>query len=125
MKNTHTESGTRKSADQLSQDRLLELLSAKRRRYVVIHLRKRTSSVAVADLARWIAEWESEQSPIAAQDLQEDVHLSLHHWHIPKLEEAGVVAHNQDRDTVEPAANFERVVELSNSLSKVADPGPA
>lgn len=121
MEDADIEEGTIERADQLPLDRRLELLADQRRRYVVTSLQEATAPVAVADLAKQLADWEADQSPRATPDHQDAVHCSLYHCHLPKLVDAGVVAHNPDQNTVVPAANFESVMELWTALPDVDD----
>lgn len=111
--------GARENVDRPPKDRLFRLLSAKRRRYVIVYLREATAPLAVADLARRIAEREPEQTPAAASNHREAVYRSLYHCHVPKLADARVVEHNRNRDTVEPGPNFTCATALLDALSEV------
>jgi DNA-binding transcriptional ArsR family regulator len=64
-------------------DRLLDALSHRRRRHALYELRGADGAVAVADLADAVA---------ADLDAARDrVAASLHHHHVPKLSDAGLV----------------------------------
>lgn len=126
MVNARTESSGSENVEQLSRGRRFELLSDQRRRRVVGHLQEVSVPVALADLAKQIAERESATTTAAAadQDRRTAVHRSLYHHHIPKLAEFGVVVHDRERGTVEPGANFECVAELYDAIPAVDGPGP-
>ncbi|MFC7139151.1 hypothetical protein ACFQMA_04775 [Halosimplex aquaticum] len=91
----------------LSRDGIFDLLAEQRRRYVVAYLDEAEASVAVTDLARRIVQWESEQS--SSDPDPEAVSRSLHHCHLPKLEDADVVAYDADTTEVRPGPNFDRL----------------
>jgi predicted transcriptional regulator len=55
----------------------------------------------------------------AADDSAERV--SLHHIHLPKLAEAGVVDWSPDADVVERGAEFERVAPLLETIDEMGD----
>jgi hypothetical protein len=75
------------SADVL--DTLFDVLSADRRRYALQHLIGTTSTVPLAELADYVATAESMGD-------QEAVAIDLHHRHLPKLAEEGLVRYDAE-----------------------------
>jgi hypothetical protein len=76
-----------------------EILSNSRRRAVLTHLKERTGTVEVRELARRIAELESGESP-PPRNLRKSVYNSLLQTHLPKLDRKDVVEYDADRKTV-------------------------
>lgn len=76
---------------ELATNETFELLSNDRRRYALHHL-KRTERESLGSLARRIASWENEielEEVSAAQ--RKRVYTSLQQFHLPKMEEQGIV----------------------------------
>jgi DNA-binding transcriptional ArsR family regulator len=83
--------------EKLSRDRVFDILSSPRRRYVLYHLREHEGPVELTDLAEELAAWENdttvdELSPQA----RKRVYVSLYQTHVPKLEEAGLIEYDSD-----------------------------
>jgi DNA-binding transcriptional ArsR family regulator len=72
---------------------VFELLVAERRRNAMYALRRRAEPISVAELA-------DEVTPDEATE-PDAVAATLHHVHLPKLAEAGVVTYDIDAGTVE------------------------
>jgi hypothetical protein len=85
----------------LTKDIIFELLKNQRRRYVLRYLADDPGPVRLRDLAERIAAWENDK-PIGAIDSDERkrVYVGLYQSHLTKMDEAGVVAFNQDRGLV-------------------------
>lgn len=75
-----------------SLDNIFEILSPKVRRHALYVLYSRTEPMAVADLADAVA------STCGASPSR--ITLRLHHAHLPKLAEMGVVEYDRDAGTV-------------------------
>lgn len=87
---------------------IFELLVAERRRYVLYALCRRDEPVSAADLADEVARDETAETDTVA--------ATLHHVHLPKLAEAGVVTYDAEAETVELAAlprRLERYLDLA------------
>ena len=86
--------------DRADTDHLLTALAHRRRRAVLTCVREH-NVVALADLADELAvdEHGATIDGIPA-DAVTELYLSLYHQHIPTLEDAGLVAYDQDRDLV-------------------------
>lgn len=79
----------------ISPDVAFDVLRAPRRRFVLHYLRERTGRTTVTSLAEWIARHEPDADP-------ERVEVSLFHSHLPKLEDAGVIAVDRPDVTATP-----------------------
>ena len=57
--------------------------------------------MALADVVDELATWEYETriTDIPAEEVT-STYIALYHVHVPKLDDAGLVEYNQDRDTV-------------------------
>lgn len=88
---------------ELSPDRIHQLLSVRRRRYVLYYLYKYANPVRLPDLAEYVTEKTQEESFQPEDRLQ--TYMSLYHCDIPKLAESAVVSYSQEEDMVELAAH--------------------
>jgi len=81
--------------NELTLSELFDILSHPRRRFVLGYLDETDGAVQTDSLAERIAVWEGADAPgdssVAAV---EDIKLSLHHVHLPKLEESGFLTHD-------------------------------
>lgn len=79
----------------LTIDTTLDLLSNRRRRYVLYHLRERGCAVTLEELAEQVASWESDtgETPNEAQ-----VRADLYHSQLPRLDDAGAVTFDAEED---------------------------
>ncbi|MFC6976849.1 hypothetical protein ACFQL1_22505 [Halomicroarcula sp. GCM10025709] len=86
---------------ELSRDRIFDILSSPRRRYVLHYLRTEQSPIQMTDLAEEVAAWENETTveELSSQD-RKRVYVSLYQTHIPKLAEAGLVTYDSDSGDV-------------------------
>lgn len=99
-----------------STHRLFGLLSSRRRRYLLYHLRRAPDdAVDFDDAVERVLAWEraddDEASPEDAH--RHDVAVSFHHVHIPKLVEADVIEYDERSETIRyhEAAAIERCLE--------------
>ncbi len=78
-------------------DAALDLLSNRRRRYVLYHLRNRDGAATLEELAERVAEWESEGDEPTDEDR---VLADLYHSQLPRLADAGAVAFDEEEGYV-------------------------
>lgn len=105
MSNNTNSHETRASASdyRLSVDDLFDVLVESRRRTVLAVLTDRRSPMAVETLARAVAEREHDDISMApSESAVEDVHVTLHHVHLPKLDESRLVDYDRNERTVAP-----------------------
>lgn len=97
-------------AQSLSTDDAFDLLSNRRRRYLVHCLRKHDTPMSLADAADEIAirENDTRLAEIPAEEVKR-VYTSLYHSHVPRLVDANVVEYSQERDAVALSENAERL----------------
>ena len=85
---------------ELTRDRVFDILSSPRRRYVLYFLRTEPNPIQLTDLAEHVAAWENDTTVEALSTQQRKrVYVSLYQTHLPKLAEAGLV--NYDEETGE------------------------
>lgn len=96
--------------DSLSLDTVYTLLSHNRRRAVLDLLLTHDRALTLTDLRNEVVEWEenAEITEIPGEKVKQ-VHTELHHVHIPKLTEAGVVIYDTDRKIVEPTEELSQI----------------
>lgn len=98
------------SDQSLSQDVVFDLLSSSRRRFVLQYLSQRERPVAFSELANELAAWENDTDVESITERQRKrVYVSLYQTHIPKLEEAGIVAYDQDSGEVQLRSRMRRL----------------
>ena len=93
--------------DGLPESKCFALLGDRRRRLVVRVLREHGASLSVTEIAHLVTSYEREDhSAIDAAD----VHTSLHHTHLPRLEAADVISYDRDERMVELRPNFDSII---------------
>lgn len=102
-------------------DSTLELLARRERRYALECVGQH-HRMAMVDLAREVAEREfrgrDEEAPVEAV---ERIHVSLSHVHVPKLEDAGAIRYDRERDLVTASEGTEPLLSLCRRLGDVVD----
>ena len=83
---------------------VLDTLSNRRRRVAIDALRDHGEALTLPDLAEEVAVAELERplTEISPETVTE-IYASLYHDHLPRIEDAGLVAYEQERDLVVPA----------------------
>ncbi|WP_139136144.1 hypothetical protein [Haladaptatus sp. W1] len=89
------------STDELTASDLHSLLAVERRRLVLDILTGIITTVELEELARRVVERE-DGIDAADQDVMERVVIGLHHNHLPRLDDAGLVDYDPDSHTVDP-----------------------
>lgn len=108
----------------LSLDEVFELLASRRRRYALYYLRGRQESVHRDEMARHVAAREAGVSPDDVDDAAPShVAASLHHVHLPRLRDAGLVEYDPRQGDVVPAEQFRRVEPYLDLAADDEEPG--
>ena len=95
------EGWTGETPDRLARDEIYTLLSNRRRRNVIHSLLDGRAST-IGELASLLAAWENGRPPDEVTSKQRKrVYTALRQTHLPKLAEAGVLAYDEDRGSVE------------------------
>ncbi|MFC6826274.1 DUF7344 domain-containing protein [Halopelagius fulvigenes] len=91
-------------------DTILDLCEDKHRRIVLAVLAEQQRSLTMDDLTKMVVKHDH-QTPLTeiSGEIVTRIKIGLRHAHIPKLEEAGLVDYDSDRQLVEPTAEFDRV----------------
>jgi hypothetical protein len=84
----------------LDESEVYDILRNDRRRFVIDHLRENDGRVTVGSLADCLASEESGESP-PPKNVRQSVYVSLHQTHLPRLDEADVVAYDPVSKEVE------------------------
>lgn len=90
-----------RNTDALTVDEILELLSVRRRRYLLAALSNVATPASLPRLADEMTEWEHGVPAEERKQERQQIYMSLYHTHVPKLEDADVVSYTQADDTVE------------------------
>lgn len=94
----------------LSPATIFSLLAEDRRRYTIQYLAHRVGAVPLGEVAEHIALREDDPT----RDRYERVITGLHHIHVPRLREAGVVRYDPKRETVERLATADQLTPYLN-----------
>ncbi|MDS0296475.1 DUF7344 domain-containing protein [Halogeometricum luteum] len=110
----------RSGADAPSPDAFYDVLADRRRRYAVESLGECRTPVPVADLADDVAtrDYAAPLSDISAEE-RERVLISLHHRHLPKLADRGIVVYARERGEISLTAEGERVRAFLDDVTDV------
>lgn len=95
--------------DELPLELVYDLLSARRRRYVLYCLHLYANPVRLPHIAEQVVEWEHGAPWDELLDERLHAYNDLYHNHVPKLDEAGVVEYSQTEDSVELTARAARL----------------
>ena len=103
-------------------DTVLDLCREQHRRIVLATLTEEQGSLTVNDLQRTILNY-NHHTPVteASEEMLLEIQLALHHTHIPKLESAGVVEYDSERQLVKPTKQFDQ---LHPHLSAILNADP-
>lgn len=98
------------SRTELTQDEIFDLLSNRRRRFVIHALKRADAPVEVSELATYVTAWERGIDPETVEyDDRRNVHTTLTRTHLPTLEEKNVIRIDEDDNVVEPTPTLERL----------------
>lgn len=98
------------SGDSLTFDAVLGVCQHKHRRIVLATLADGQRSLTFDDLTKAVLKYNHHTPvPEASEDVLTDIHLSLHHQHLPKLVSEGLVNYDSERQLVEATKQFEQV----------------
>lgn len=99
MEQSHHETrGQGESTRPAETDALFGVLANANRRFVLEHLAERERDPTLEQLAAALAAWNDTLSP-------EDARIALHHVHLPKLEEVGIVTYDETISLTDDAAH--------------------
>ena len=80
----------------LSTDEAFELLTNRRRRYTIHYLNGEEGDTELGTLSRQVAAWENSTTPVKVTAAQRKrVYTSLQQFHLPKLDDKGIVAYDE------------------------------
>lgn len=106
-----------------SYDALLDLCRDQRRRVVLVTFAEERRTLTMRDLTNAVLANDRHVSITEASDEdREEMRCSLHHLHLPKLEAAGLIEYDPEREMAEPTERFDRA---EPTLSKILAADPA
>lgn len=106
--------------DTLSQNRVFDLLSNARRRFVLHYLNQQEGPIELRELADEVARWETGSESLTRKQ-RKRVYVSLYQTHIPRLADAGVVDYDPDTGLVELV---DRARDIDRYISQPGDERP-
>ncbi|KTG10865.1 hypothetical protein AUR64_06675 [Haloprofundus marisrubri] len=82
-------------------DAVFQVLNDPRRRYVLYHIESCRYPATLSEVAEQVAAWEYKRDPERIpNEAVEQVRADLHHSHLPKLSDAGIVEYDADANVV-------------------------
>lgn len=96
-------------------DEMFDVLSDRRRRYVLYALRDADSAVEMDDIVSFVVDRER----IDTDGHRSQVRTALHHVHLPKLADVGAVEYDTGRETCTPLELPERVASLVETAARI------
>ena len=110
------------SEKSLAFDSVLDLCQNQHRRIVLAILAAEQRSLSLDDLIQTVLKYNHHTAITeASEDVLEEIRLSFHHVHLPKLASNGLIAYDPDRQLVEPTEKFEQV---QPTVSTILDADP-
>ena len=95
---------------ELTRDRIFDILSSPRRRYVLYFLRTEPNPIQLTDLAEHVAAWENDTTVEELSTQQRKrVYVSLYQTHLPKLAESGLVNYDEESGDVSIASKASEI----------------
>lgn len=104
-------------SDSLSQDRVFDILSNPRRRFVLHYLSSQSDSIPLRELADEVARWETGDETLSPQQ-RKRVYVSLYQTHIPRLADAGMIEFDSESGLVELR---DRAMEIDKYVKNQSD----
>lgn len=92
----------------LTQNRVFDLLSNARRRFVLHYLSRQDGPVELRQLADEVARWETGSESLSRQE-RKRVYVSLYQSHIPRLVDAGIVEFDSESGLVRLVDNVAEI----------------
>jgi len=96
--------------DDLSKEEIFDVLSNRRRRFVIHALKRENREMSVSDLSTYVTAWEVGVEP---QDVKYDdrrhVYSTLQRTHLPKLAEKNIVIYDKEENVVNPTPQLKEV----------------
>lgn len=81
---------------------IFEILSHRRRRYILHYLKRNGTSARIGDMARQIAAWENEVDVDKVTTTQHKrLYTALYQSHLPRMDDAGILEYDQESGTAE------------------------
>jgi DNA-binding transcriptional ArsR family regulator len=105
-----TADGSNTNAGELSEDEIFEVLSNRRRRFVIHALKRRTEPLEVSELSTHVTAWEVGVDPeeVTYED-RRNVYSTLQRTHLPKLVEKNVVTLDEEENLVRATPALENL----------------
>lgn len=108
---------------ELTPDVVFDVLRNPRREFALAYLRQQDRPVTLTELARKVTAWEVGVPPTEVEkDRVQQVRVSLHHTHLPKLANFGLVEYtDDDRHTVRVTEKVQ-TLEVDMNLDALVEP---
>lgn len=95
--------------EELPESDMFVLLAKRRRRLALEILQESPSALTTEELTNRLVDREFENATV--DDVQ-SVRLTLHHNHLPQLDESNVVDYDAAEETVHPGVNFDSLLRI-------------
>ncbi len=96
------------NGSELSDGEIYDILSNRRRRFVIHALKRTDGPVDISDISAHVAAWELKKDPDeVCYDDRRSVYTTLRRTHLPKLEQKGVVTVDTDENAVRATSTLQ------------------
>lgn len=103
-------------------DQIFDLLSKRRRRYVLYYLEQHDGPVSVDDLAEAVAEWERDPASVQITDGGSTrIEIELKHNHLPRADAADLVEYDPEANVVritDDSVEFEAILTVARLVER-------
>ena len=97
-----TKDGSNAHEGELSRKDIFDILSNRRRRFVLHALKRMEEPVELAELSTYVAAWEMDLEPEEIDsDDRRSVHVTLKRTHLPKMDEKNIIQFNKSEKTIQ------------------------
>jgi len=101
-----------------SLDETFDALTHSHRRYVLYYLRTHSGAATIDTLSAMLANELEGPSATPGTDTTEHIEVDLHHTHLPKLVDAGLITFARDRQSIGRVAKWSRLCRWSTSIER-------
>lgn len=105
----------REMTHELTESDIFVLLADRRRRVLLRILQETSTPLTIGEVSDRIGDREYENPTV---NERRTVYLSLYHHHLPRLDEAAVIAYDGAEGTVAPGLNFDSLVRVLEEVTE-------
>lgn len=110
-------------SDSLTLDEIFDILSNKRRRFLLTYLQNNDEPVTIRELSEELAAVENGTTTEALSSKERKrVYIALHQCHLPKMDNLSIVTYDQSRGAIECGENANEVIHCLARINEQPEP---